>query len=349
MTTNIDNLFRRAIEEKASDLLLSSGSLPVLRIDGELQVQGGEVLSGERIQNMVYPLLNDEQIRKFESNHELDVAIQFDENHRLRGNVFYTIRGMGANFRLLINTIPSLEELHLPKLLEQIALERQGLVLITGPTGHGKSTTLASMIDVINTRRRAHVVTIEDPVEFLHENRLSVVDQREVGLNTRGFADALRNVLRQSPDVILIGEMRDLETVSAALTAAETGHLVLSTLHTNDAAQTIDRLVDVFPPHHQPQVRTQLAMCLLAVVAQRLLPKEGGGRVVATELLRRTSAVSTLIRDGHTHQMQTVIETQTRFGMHTMDSSVKRLLEEGLISAETAMDHISDPRRLGTI
>jgi len=346
---DIDSLFQKAIDTGASDLLLTAGAPPGLRIDGELHIQETEPLHNDRLRAMIYSKLTDEQIEKLEVQRELDLAFQFDEDHRFRGNVFFTVRGIGANFRLLVNDIPSIRELGLPETLEKIALERQGLVLITGPTGHGKSTTLAAMINVINSSRRAHIVTIEDPIEFLHENHMSVIDQREVGPHTISFASALRHVLRQSPDVILIGEMRDLETISTALTAAETGHLVLSTLHTNDAAQTIDRLVDVFPPDKQSQVRTQLAMCLLAVLSQRLVPKYGGGRVVATELLRRTPAVANMIREGNTHQVQTVIETQSRIGMHTMDSSLKRLFEDGLISLETAMDHIRNPRTLDNL
>jgi len=346
---NIHDLFREAIEKDASDLLLTAGSPPVLRVDGKVLLPEEAPLRDQELREMVFSLLSDQQIRKFEKEKELDFAIELTDGRRFRGNLFLTRNGVAANYRLLADSIPGLGELGLPKVLEEIALERQGLVLITGPTGHGKSTTLASMIDIINHRKRAHVVTIEDPIEYVHKNRLSVIDQREVGSDTLSFAASLRHVLRQSPDVILIGEMRDLETISAAVTAAETGHLVLSTLHTNDAAQTVDRLIDVFPPHQQAQIRTQLSLTLLAVLSQRLLLRTDGGRVVATELLRRTTAVAAMIRDANTHQVYSVIETQSKIGMHTMDSSIKKLYDNGAISFDTAREHLRDPRTLDTL
>jgi len=344
---NIQTLFRQAKEAGASDLLLTAGSAPIFRIDGELRVNDATPIGDQELREMLFAVLSDAQKQRLLKDLELDFAVEVEKHCRFRANIFFTRRGIGADFRLLSNRIPTLEALGLPRVLDDIVMERQGLVLITGPTGHGKSTTLASMIDIVNRRKRAHIVTIEDPIEYVHENRLSVIDQREVGDNTHSFAGALRHVLRQSPDLILIGEMRDLETISAAVTAAETGHLVLSTLHTNDAAQTIDRLIDVFPPHQQAQIRIQLSLSLLAVLAQRLLVGKAGGRVVATELLRRTAAVATMIRDGHTHQIYSVIETQSRIGMHTMDSSVKGLYNRGLISLETAREHVRDPRILG--
>lgn len=346
-TMNIQTLFRRAIDGNVSDLLLTAGSPPVFRVDGEMRLEEAQPISDGEVREMVFSLLSDEQKERLLNDLELDFAIEVEDQYRFRANVFFTRRGIGANFRLLSNRIPTLEELGLPQVLDDIVMERQGLVLITGPTGHGKSTTLASMIDIVNSRKRAHIVTIEDPIEFVHENRLSVIDQREVGDNTRSFAGALRHVLRQSPDLILIGEMRDLETISAAITAAETGHLVLSTLHTNDAAQTVDRLIDVFPPHQQAQIRAQLSLSLLAVLAQRLIVRKDSGRVVATELLRRTAAVAAMVRDGNTHQIYSVIETQSKIGMHTMDSSLRRLYNRGLISLETAREHVRDPRILG--
>ena len=346
-TMSIQTLFQQAIQGNVSDLLLTAGSPPVFRVDGEMRLDDAKPLSDREVREMVFTLLSDEQKERLLKNLELDLAIEVENQYRFRANVFFTRRGIGANFRLLSNRIPTLKELGLPQVLDDIVMERQGLVLITGPTGHGKSSTLASMIDIVNSRKRAHIVTIEDPIEFVHENRLSVIDQREVGDSTHTFAGALRHVLRQSPDLILIGELRDLETISAAITAAETGHLVLSTLHTNDAAQTVDRLIDVFPPHQQPQIRTQLSLSLLAVLAQRLLVRKDAGRVVATELLRRTAAVATMVRDGNTHQIYSVIETQSKIGMHTMDSSVRGLYNRGLISLETARQHVRDPRTLG--
>ena len=344
----LHELFTLAIAQKASDLMLTANSPPVLRIDGDLRLTEHGPLTDDELRKLVFSTLSEPQVHKLCERRELDFAVEIEGRYRFRGNAFFTRKGIGANYRLLSNRIPSLQELRLPPVLEEIAMERQGLVLVTGPTGHGKSTTLASMIDIINSRRRAHVVTVEDPIEYVHENKCSVVDQREVGSDTLSFAEALRHVLRQNPDVVLIGELRDLETISAAVTAAETGHLVLSTLPTNDAPQSIDRLIDVFPSRQQGQVRSQLSLCLLAVLSQRLLVRKGGiGRVPATELLRWTYAVGALIRDGKTHQIPTVLETQSRLGMHTMDTSVKRLFQQGLISLETARQHLKDPRTLG--
>jgi len=350
MGMSIQSLFERAIEMKASDLLLTSGSPAVLRIDGELRLVDSTALTNDELHRMVCSLLSAEQVQRLTKRRELDFAVQLNGSHRFRGNAFFTRHGIAANYRLLSTKIPTLQELTLPGILEEIALERQGLVLITGPTGHGKSTTLASMIEIINRNRRAHIVTIEDPIEYVYENRLSIVNQREVGSDTMSFTEALRHVLRQNPDVLLVGELRDLETISMAVTAAETGHLVLSTLHTNDAAQTVDRLIDVFPSHQQSQVRTQLSLCLLAVLSQRLLPrKEGTGRIPATELLRRTYAISNMIRDGNTHQINSVLETQSRLSMHTMDNSIKRLYTQGLITLETARQHVRDLKSLGAL
>ena len=346
---DIQSLFHEAIDKNASDLLLTSGSPPVLRIAGELRVLEESPLHDQELREMLFSLLSHEQVEKLDKERELDFALELNNGRRFRGNLFFTRNGVGANYRLLADRIPSLGKLGLPQILEEIALERQGLVLITGPTGHGKSTTLASMIDIINNRRRAHIIAIEDPIEYVHENRLSVIDQREVGRDTLTFAGSLRHVLRQSPDVVLIGEMRDLETISAAVTAAETGHMVLSTLHTNDAAQTVDRLIDVFPPHQQAQIRAQLALTLIAVLSQRLLLRRDGGLVVATELLRRTHAVAAMIRDGNTHQIFSVIETQSKIGMHTMDSSIRDLYNEGTISLDTAREHVRDLQSLGFI
>jgi len=343
---DIRELFRQAIGLGASDVLLTAGSPPIFRVDGEVRPQGDQPVSDDLARQMIHSLLSKEQGQRLTEFRELDFGFEA-HGWRFRGNAFFTRRGIGANYRLLSNTIPTLQELALPGTLAEIAMEHSGLVLVTGPTGHGKSTTLAAMVDIINRSRRAHIVTIEDPIEYIHENRLSVIDQREVGSDTLSFAGALRHVLRQNPDVILIGEMRDLETISLAITAAETGHLVMSTLHTVNAAQTVDRMIDVFPPNQQEQIRAQLSLCLIAVLAQRLLPrKTGRGRIVATELLRRTHALGTMIRDGNTHQIYSLLETNAKLGLHTMDSSIKRLYLEGLISLETAREHIRDSRML---
>ncbi|MCP3886652.1 MAG: PilT/PilU family type 4a pilus ATPase, partial [Propionibacteriaceae bacterium] len=254
---------------------------------------------------------------------------------------------VGAAFRIIPNELPNLEDLGVPKIMAELALRPQGLILITGPTGHGKSTTQAAMMDVVNSSKRVHIVTIEDPIEFLHTSKQAVVDQREVGQDTLSFAEALRHVLRQDPDVILIGEMRDLETVSTALTAAETGHLVIATLHTNDCAQTITRIVDIFPPHQQAQIRTQLSFCLIGVFSQRLLPRKGGGeRVLAAELMLTNSAIAHLIREGKVQNILGIMETQGRSGMWTMDSNLKELYYNGLIERSEAMRRMKNPQTL---
>ena len=336
-----------AAERKASDLILTAHVPPILRIDGEMRFVAGEPLGPEETKQLVYGVLDDGQIAHFEAENELDFSLFLRELHRFRGNAFLQRGCVGAVFRLIPNSLPTLEQLGLPLILEDFAMAQQGLVLITGPTGHGKSTTQAAMIDIINHRRRCHIVTIEDPVEFVHESDNSVVEQREVGLDTKSFANALRHVLRQAPDVILIGEIRDLDTISAALTAAETGHLVITTLHTNDAVQSIDRLVDTFPPHQQSQVRSQLALCLLAVAAQRLVPRaDGKGRVVAVELLKNNSAAAHLIREGKIHNIYTVMETHAREGMCTMDNALKQLYLKGLITRDEAKRRMRNPQML---
>ncbi len=343
----ITKLLQFAVEKEASDVLITAGSPPMVRIHGDLQYTKGGGLTREQTKKMAYGLLDDEQIARFESTKELDFSLELQNKYRFRGNMYLQRGCVGVALRLIPTGIPTLEELKLPTLIEDLAVEHQGLIIITGPTGHGKSTTQAAMIDIINERRKVHIVTIEDPIEFLHKNKNSVVDQREVGPDTRSFASALKHVLRQDPDVILVGEMRDLETISTALTAAETGHLVISTLHTNDTVQTVDRLIDVFPSHQQSQIRTQLAFTLLAVIAQRLLPlKDGGGRIVATEAMRNNSAVAHLIRDGKAQNIYTVLETHAREGMWTMDTSIKQLYQEGLISKETARRRMRHPEIL---
>jgi len=340
-------LFEFAAERAASDLILTANSPPILRIDGEMRLIAGDPLTPDQTKQLVYGILEDSQIARFESKHELDFSFLVKGSQRFRGCVFLQRGCVGAAFRLIPDRIPKLAELGLPPILEEFCTANQGLILVTGPTGHGKSTTQAAMINVINERRRCHIVTIEDPIEFVHPSKLSVIEQREVGLDTKSFAMGLRHVLRQAPDVILIGEIRDLDTISAALTAAETGHLVITTLHTNDAMQSIDRLVDVFPPHQQAQVRSQLALCLLAVIAQRLVPRaDGHGRAMAVELLRNNSASAHLIREGKTHNIYTVLETGSREGMCTMDSSLKQLYFQGIITREEARRRMRSPDQL---
>jgi len=344
---DIAELLSFAAEKGASDLILTADSPPILRIHGEMRSVSLDPLGPEDTQRLVYDVLTDEQIARFEAEQELDFSLTCKDTQRFRGNVFRQRGKVGAAFRLIPNQVPTLDELGLPSVLEEFAMAPQGLILVTGPTGHGKSTTQAAMINLINERRRCHIVTIEDPIEFAHESKNSIIEQREIGVDTRSFFGALRHVLRQAPDVILIGEMRDLDTIRAALTAAETGHLVLSTLHTNDAVQSIDRLVDSFPPHQQNQVRSQLALSLLAVIAQRLLPRaDGRGRVVAVEILRNNSASAHLIREGKIHNIYTVMETHVRDGMCTMDTALMELYIKGMITSDAGRRHMRNPEHL---
>jgi len=344
---DISELLVFAAEKRASDLILTAGSPPILRIDGEMRSISLDPLDSDQTRQLVYDILTEDQVSRLESELELDFSYQVSETERFRGNAFFQRGHVTSVFRLIPNRIPTLDELELPSVLEDLAMAPQGLILVTGPTGHGKSTTQAAMINLINERRRCHVVTIEDPIEFVHVNKKSIIEQREVGADTRGFFPALRHVLRQAPDVILIGEMRDLDTIRAALTAAETGHLVISTLHTNDAVQSIDRLVDSFPPHQQNQVRAQLSLSLLAVVAQRLLPRaDGAGRIVAVELLRNNSASAHLIREGKIHNIYTVMETHVRDGMCTMDAALIELYQKMLITRDEARRCMRNPEHL---
>ncbi len=342
------SLFALAVDKGASDLLLTAGSPPMLRIGGALRPVGSRPLEAGEVQRLAYGVIRSDQVAAFERGKELDFSFSYEGRFRFRGNLYYQRGAVAAAFRMIANEIPSLEALGLPALLHDLALRPQGLVIVTGPTGHGKSTTQAAMIDLVNRERQCHVVTIEDPIEFLHVSRASVVDQREVGEDTHSFSEALKHVLRQNPDVILVGEMRDPETMATALTAAETGHLVLSTLHTNDAVQAIDRIVDSFPAHQQGQVRTQLAFSLLAVVSQRLVPKvDGSGLVAAVEVLVNTPAASHLIRDGKSQHLYTVMETGGKEGMVTLDHVLKGLALEGTIAMEEARKRMRTPSLLG--
>jgi twitching motility protein PilT len=344
---DMSELLSFAAQNEASDLIITASAPPILRIFGEMRFLASETLSAEEAKGLIYGVLDDAQIAEFEAEKELDFSLFLRGMQRFRGNVFVQRGCVGAVFRLIPNGLPTIEELGLPPIVEEFAMINQGLVLVTGPTGHGKSTTQAVMIDIINERRRCHIVTVEDPVEFVHESKQSVIEQREVGLDTKGFSNALRHVLRQAPDVVLIGEIRDLETISAALTAAETGHLVITTLHTNDAAQSIDRLVDAFPPHQQSQIRSQLALCLHGIIAQRLVPRaDGKGRAVACEVMRNNAAAAHLIREGKIHNLYTVIETHARDGMCTMDSSLKQLYLKGVISRDEAKRRMRNPEQL---
>ena len=345
----IKDLLDLVVKEKASDLLITAGAPPMLRVNGELCPTRHDPMTAEQTQQLISSFLSKEQKIVFEAAKELDFSLALGRKHRFRVNVYLQKQAMTAALRPIPEEIPSLRELGLPEEMEKLAAVKQGLVLVTGPTGHGKTTTQAAIIDLINDTRACHVITVEDPIEYVHCHKKSIVDQREVGGDTHNFANALKFVLRQSPDVILIGEMRDLETIQAALRAAETGHLVLATLHTNDAAQTVDRIIDVFPGEQQQQIRFQLSMSLLAIISQRLLPREDGkGRILAYELLKNNTAVSNLIREGKTHQIYSVLETNTKDGMVTMDRCIKDLYMKGLITHDDALAHVRNPKVLSS-
>lgn len=342
---HIDDLLRIMHERRASDLHLGVGTAPVLRIDGDLSAVNAEKLTPTRTNELIYSVLSDEQISEFEENWELDFAYSVRGLSRFRVNVHRQRGTVGAVFRAVPVDPPSLDGLGMPEILKKLSIRPRGLVLVTGPTGSGKSTTLAAMIREINVIRRRHIVTIEDPIEFLHRNEKSIIIQREVGSDTRSFTVALRHVLRQDPDVILIGEMRDLETIAAAITAAETGHLVLATLHTTSAAQTVDRIIDVFPPHQQEQVRVQLSTVLEGIICQTLLPlADGKGRTCAQEILVATSAIRNLIREGKTHQMPSVLQSSAAEGMQTLDQALKTLVQQGKVVPQVAMAVASNPQ-----
>ncbi|MDA8441204.1 MAG: type IV pilus twitching motility protein PilT [Peptococcaceae bacterium] len=343
----IEEILRQAAANKSSDIHLSVESPPAFRIHGELAPVGTANLSREDTHQLAYSMMTPEQCHHLQEHGEVDFAYSLSGTGRFRVNVFRQRGTLGLVIRLIPFGVPSFESLRLPEIVREFTTRPKGLVLVTGPTGSGKSTTLASMIDHINNNRSVHIITMEDPIEYLHRHRKSIVNQRELGTDTQSFASALRAVLRQDPDVILVGELRDLETISTALTAAETGHLVFSTLHTNDATQTIDRVVDVFPPSQQQQIRVLLAAVLQGVVAQQLLPKaDGTGRVAAIEVLVANAAIRNLIREGKTHQIYTSLQTGARFGMQTMDKALIELYNEGLITYDEAEQKILDPEAL---
>ena len=346
-TTPLDALLTRAAEQNASDIILVAGSAITLRVNGSLVPVTGKVQSPEDLRNLLLPLLTTEQASELEHSRALDFCFVRGSTGRFRANFHYQRGTLAASIRLLPAQIPTIESLHLPSVLARLTERRQGLVLLTGPTGCGKTSTMAALIDRINARRRDHIITIEDPVEYQHANRSSIVEQIEVGHDTPSFAQAVRAVLRQNPDVILVGEMRDCETIAAALTAAETGHLVLSSLHTNDAAQTMSRILDSFSASNQSQIRQQLSLALLAVIAQQLVPAIGHvGRYPAVEVMMATTAIRNLIRTGQDHQIRSHISTGRGEGMITMDQSLAELVRTGRISRETASAHCYHPEEL---
>jgi twitching motility protein PilT len=328
----VQRLLRFAVEQGASDLHLSSGDSPMLRISGDLVRVDLPPLPAEEAHRLIFQVMNDQQRRTFQEHQEVDFAYALDEVLRFRVNAFVQNRGEGAVFRLVPNKIPRLEDLGLPPVLRTLSDAEKGLVLVTGPTGSGKSTTLAAMINYINGRLAGHILTLEDPIEFIHPPRRCLISQREVGSQTKSFQAALRSALREDPDVILVGELRDLETTQLALTAAETGHLVLATLHTASAPKTIDRVIDIFPPEQQAQVRVMLSESLLGVVAQMLVKKKSGGRVGALEILIGTPAVRNLIREGKTHQVLSTMQVGQKVGMQTMEASLAALVQGGVIA-----------------
>jgi twitching motility protein PilT len=332
----MEQLLHETAEKGASDLHLSSGEPPLLRIHGDLLRTEHPALKPDDVTGLVNSIMNEKQRQVFQAEHEVDFACELPGKGRFRVNVFVHSRGPGAVLRTIPTQIPSLDSLQMPPILKELCTRERGLVVVTGPTGSGKSTTLAAMVDVINQTWDAHILTVEDPIEFVHPPKRCLVNQREVGPHTGSFSNALRSALREDPDVILIGEMRDLETISLALTAAETGHLVFGTLHTSSAPKTIDRIIDVFPAGQQGQIRTMLAESLEAVVAQTLLKKKGGGRVAATEILIGVPAVRNLIRENKLHQIPSMMQTGQRFGMQTLDMGLADLVKRGLIDPPPA-------------
>lgn len=332
-----------AIKSGASDVHLTVASPPIIRVNGRLKRLGEEKLTPEDAMRIIQEVLTPEQIEAFEAKGELDISYSNPGFGRFRVNVYKQRGSYSMALRVVALNIPSMDALRLPLVLKELATKQRGLILVTGPTGSGKSTTLAAMIDHMNQTRNEHIITIEDPIEYLHKHQLSIVNQREIGHDSHSFANALRAALRQDPDIILVGEMRDLETIGTAITAAETGHLVMSTLHTIGAAKTVDRIIDVFPPHQQQQVRVQLASVIEAVISQQILPKaDGTGRVAAFEIMVANAAIRNLIREGKTHQIQNVIQTGANQGMQTMDASLLELYKKRIIDLPTLRKYSVD-------
>lgn len=339
----IEVLLEEVIKKKASDLHIQVGLPPMLRVDGSLiPVTGADFITEETAETLIFAILDEDQKQILLKDKEFDFSFAFGDLGRFRVNAFHERGNIAAALRLIPNEIMTIEQLGLPPIVNKFADYPRGLVLVTGPTGSGKSTTLAALVHKINAEKAVHIVTIEDPIEFTHKSQKSVIVQREVHYDTYSFSAALRSSLRQDPDVVLIGEMRDLETIAAAITIAETGHLVFATLHTNSASQSIDRMIDVFPPHQQPQIRSQLANILMAICSQRLVPSIGGGRMAAAEILVATPAVRNIIREGKSHQLEAVIQTGAEFGMQSMDKTLVNLVHNGTITYDEARNYAVD-------
>jgi twitching motility protein PilT len=344
-------LLNATLEMEGTDLHLTAGTPPTVRVHGDLvRIEGYPVMKPEPLRNLIYSILPQRQREVLEQNLELDTSYSLPGKARFRVNVYFQRDAIGAAFRLIPFEIRTLEELGMPSNLADLARLPRGLVLVTGPTGSGKSTTLASLVDVVNRERPCHIMTVEDPIEYLHMHKTALVNQREVGADTKSFAEALKHVLRQDPDVILVGEMRDLETISTAVTAAETGHLVFATLHTQDAPQTIDRIIDAFPPYQQQQIRVQLSTTLQGVLTQQLLQSaDGHGRCCAAEIMIATPAIRNLVREGKVHQIYSSMQAGGRYGMKTMDMSLAQLVQQGRITWELALQRCHDPTELGRL
>jgi twitching motility protein PilT len=343
----IEQALDRLLDVGGSDLLISCGSPPRLRRDGRLEALDGLLLTPATIEPMVRGLLDESQWQELQTRRNVDFAFTWRERVRIRGNAYFQRGSLAAAFRMLPLRIPTFDELGVPESVYKLIDRHQGLILVTGPTGSGKSTTLAAMIDYVNRNRPCHIVTVEDPVEYVHQHQAALVDQRQVGIDTPSFVEALRAVFREDPDVVLIGEMRDLETMASALSIAETGHLVLATVHTNDASQAVDRILDAFPTGQVQQARVQLAACLAGVIYQQLLPAVGGGRVAAFEVLIANSAVRSLIKEGKTNQIRNVMQTSLREGSQTLERSLSELLHSGVVTERDARARSLYPQEIG--
>jgi twitching motility protein PilT len=347
---NIHDILTMLIDQDGSDIHIMTGVQPTLRIDGVLKpIEGSPVLNQEMAEALILPLMSQEQRDYVKVNKELDFGYQFQDKGRFRTNVYHQRNEIAAALRLIPARVKTIDELQLPPIFHQLTQYRQGLILVTGPTGEGKSTTLAAMIEEINNTRADHVLTIEDPIEFVYEPKKCIISQREINQDTHGWDIALRSALREDPDIVLVGEMRDLETIAAAITTAETGHLVFATLHTATAAQTIDRIIDVFPAHQQGQVRQQLSSTLQAVVSQRLVPLAQKGRIAAQEIMLSTGAIKNLIREAKTHQIDNVLQTSSESGMRLIEKNLAELVQKGAITPEVAREYSFRPEEYDRI